>query len=208
MNTALILVYEQFGSLYNLYIHDGLFLHNSRVESGTPDYTDFVDNYLGDASLCSQTQYSAAGYPIFQTTPRPLGTTTFFSGAGDNGSPANGPELMFNLSSTDTSKQIEIEFIEDVHMKDGVIRMENAPLGSYIDVEIVDPVDGVVGAYLKKVPLLGTGRIDFNTDDQEIIQDGLKVRVTVYNSDGTGDKDAAAAFKVIGFFEMYRATTV
>lgn len=201
-------MYEQIDDGYNLFIHDGILLHHAKVIKSSSEYSEFVKSYLSRSSLTSQAKYSAAGHQIIQSTPRPEGTTTHFTGAGDNGAPGNGARVIFNMLATDPSKPIDTTFIEDVHVKDGVILMKDAPLGSYISVEVVHPVAGVVGVYLNKVPLLGTGRIDFNTDDQETISQGLTIRCTVYNSDGTGDQDPAAAFQVVGFFEMYRKTTI
>jgi hypothetical protein len=207
-NPSLSLVKEETDGFYNLFVSDALFLHHVKLSKGSANANDYETNYLAQSSLVSQTKYSAAGHPIHQSTPRPQGTTTFFCGAGDNGGIAGGQKVTFKMTASDFEKSMDLSFIEDVHVKDGVILMEGAPLGATIDIELVHPIAGVVGAYLKKIPLLGTGRIDLNSEDQEILLAGMILRCTVRNSNQNTNEDAAAAFKVAGFFEMYRATTV
>lgn len=145
------------------------------------------------------------------SSPRPFGTTTYFSGAGDdviNSIVGGGDRLLYNLTSTDISKSIEIEFLETIYIKDGYMITENAPFGSYLDIEIIHPVSGVVGCFGKKIPILGNSFIPMDSEDRGEIAQGLKIRITVFNSDGLNGQDPATAFKLVGRLEMYRSNTL
>lgn len=148
------------------------------------------------------------GTNVVSASPRPSGNTTMFTGCGDNGVIGNGNELLFSLEAGDSSQSVDLEFTEVVSVKDGIIHCIEAPFGAYVDVEVVDPTSGVVGRFCQKVFVHGSNRFMLNTEDKSDIAVGLKLRVTVYNSDGTGIKDAAKAFKVTGIVELYRPSTV
>lgn len=158
------------------------------------------------------------------SSPRPVAMKTYFTSVGDGdpsgtGATAAGPQmLIFNLSAGDSSKEIELFFNEDVLIKDGYVRYEGAPLGSSVSATghaygllatALGVPDGTkVSAFVEKSALLGTGRDEFNTDDYGVLPKGASLKITVENSDGTGDADPAAAFKLIARIEMFRLTTV
>lgn len=141
---------------------------------------------------------------------RPHGTTTYFTGAGDHpvDGIGKGDRLLFGLAVDTPSQAVEITFNEDVYVKDGYMITQGAPFGACLDVEIVHPVAGVVGAFARKVPVLANGWFPMDSDDRSLLPAGMKLRVTVYNSDGVAPQDAAAAFKLAGRIELFRATTI
>lgn len=195
---------------YYIYAKDGFLCFSCEIKKENPvsaDQTDFETNYKSIWN--TQLEYrDSKGLNRVHVSPRPNNTETYFAGAGDSGGIGNGNQLIFNLSNTDVSKSVDLTYSENVFMKDGVIRFTNAPLGSYLDLEIVHPVAGVIGSYARKLHLLGDGRIDVNSEDYAEITAGLIVRISVYNSNGTGEQDPASNFKVCGFLEMYRTNTV
>lgn len=192
---------------YKIFAQDGFLMFGWTLDKdGGADVTDFENNYKNNWN--SKLEYrDGSGLIRFHTSPRPENTTTYFSGAGDTGGIGNGSRLLFNMLATDTSKQVELTYSEKVWIKDGSIVYKDAPLGSYIDIEVVHPTSGVVGSFGKKILLLGTNIAYLNTEDSAEIATGLKLRITVHNSSG-GSEDAAAAFKVVGNIEYYRTTTI
>lgn len=151
------------------------------------------------------------GLPKVYPSPRPHGTTTYFAGAGDdvtNTIVGGGNKIIFDLADTDPSKIVELEFTEDIWIKDGYMIVENAPFGAHLDIEIVHPTEGVVGCFGKKIPVFKSGWFTLNTEDRAKISKGLKIRLTVYNSSGTSPEEAPTAFKMVGRIEMYRSTTI
>ena len=144
-------------------------------------------------------------------THRPHGTTTFYTGKGDNlitGEVGGGNLLIFNLQSTDVKKTVDLQFSEAIFIKDGYIMFESAPLGSSIDIELVHPDTTVLGRFGKCIPLLGTGSLPLHSEDRTVIPSGIILRVTVNNSSGTGSELPAADFKVAGRLEVYRSNTI
>ena len=193
---------------YRIYSEDSFFMFECYVKKdGGADCIDFEDNFK-DIWNKKLDHRDATGIITIHSSPRPDGMTTYFSGAGDSGGIGLGNRMIFNLTASDASKSVDLNYSEDVYLKDGVINYKDAPLGSCLSVEIIHPINGIVKKYATKLPLLGTGRTDINSEDSGKIDFGLKVRVTVYNSDGTGDQDVASAFKVCGLLEMYRVNAI
>jgi len=150
------------------------------------------------------TTRTADGRNKVYVTQKPHGTISYFSGAGDDvttGKVSGGEHLLFDMDSTDVEKTIDLQFIEDVWIKDGYALVENAPLGSCIDILIVHPQIGAVASFGQNIPLLGSGSITLNTDDCGKLEQGLILRVVVKN--GT----PKVPFKVAGRIELFRKTT-
>lgn len=148
--------------------------------------------------------------PKVHASPRPAGVNTYFTSCGDSGGLSGGPKLVFKMTSGDAEKSVSLVFSETVYIKDGWCACVDAPLGATISAEAYAP-DGTtkVGGFVKHAALLGNQpHIPFDTEDYGTLPQGFILRLTVKNSSGTGDEDAAAAFKVIARVEMYRATTV
>lgn len=154
---------------------------------------------MGDTSTRTE-----EGMPKVYVTHRPDGTTTKFVGARDNEVEAGCARILFNMTSTDTSKSVDMTFSSDVYLKDGMIVPKDGPLGAYLDVEIFHPVAGFVDYYCRKVPIFGSTPLPLNSEDRQHIPAGLIIRLTVYNSDGTGEQDAAADFQMAGWIELFR----
>ena len=131
---------------------------------------------------------------------------TVFSGTGDSGG-----LIALSLQANETESFVELSYSETVHIKEGRIKSENAPFGSYLDVDIRHPITGAVLAiFCKHIPLLGTdgGWLELNTENSSEIPKGLKVRLTLYNSSGLGTFDPPAAFRLVGIIEMYRLNQI
>lgn len=171
------------------------------IKDGSSDEVDFENNYKNDWNKRLQ-YHDRNGLKRVHTSPRPDSTTTYFCGSGDSGGIGNGTGMVFNITINDTEVSKTLIFSEDVNVKDGIIITKDAPLGSKISVEILDPSDNMVMTFVKKVNLLGTQVIYLNSEDSEVIYSYLKLRITVYNS------TPAAAFQVVGNIEMYRQNTV
>lgn len=141
-------------------------------------------------------------------TRRPEGTTTYFCGAGDDlTDPQNpiiggGAQMMFDMTAGDATKEADLVFSESVHIKDGYAIFENAPFGSYYDIELHHPINGKIGAFAVKCPMLGSGMYSMDSDDVAIVPAGIILKVRITNS------NPGAAFKVAGRLEMFRATTI
>lgn len=155
-------------------------------------------------------KHTDEGQQKIYVTSRPYGTITYFSSAGDdavNGI-GEGNKLLFSLTAIDTSKTVDLQFNEDVWIKDGFIMCINAPFGASIDIEVVHPTNGVIARFGKKIFIYGTYNYQLDTDDRAKILQGNILRVTVNNSSGTGGEDIPGIFKVLGRVEFFRATTV
>jgi hypothetical protein len=141
-------------------------------------------------------------------SPRPADHKTYFSSAGDDTEPGDGELLIFDVKAADPVKVIDISYLEQVLIKDGYITCKGAPLGSTVSAEMYLP-DGVtkVGAFVMRAAMLGDARMPFDTEDYGVMPAGIKLRMTVTNSDGTGEQEPAADFQVVARVEMYRLTT-
>ena len=78
--------------------------------------------------------------------------------------------------------------------------------GAMVDIDIYHPhpAIGYLLSFGKQVPVYGDFPITLNTEDRAKLDQGLIVRVTVYNATGAPGEDAAAAFQVLGRLELYR----
>jgi hypothetical protein len=62
-------------------------------------------------------------------------------------------------------------------------------------------VAGEVGAFARKIPLLGNSTSSLDTDDIALFPQGMILRIVVYNG------LAPAAFQVAGRVELFRTIT-
>lgn len=186
---------------------DGFLLFSCLLEKNTDDFNDFETNYKNNWN--SRLDFrDANGLSRVIPSARPDGTITYFTGAGDNGGLGDGNRILFNIFSSDASKSVDLNFNEDIYIKDGIIQFKDAPFGSYLEVDIVHPQAGVIAKYCTKLWMVGTGQLQLNSEDKAKIPIGLAVRITVYNSDGQDGCDLPANFKVSGIIEMYRANII
>jgi hypothetical protein len=187
---------------YYICAKDDFFQFNCELEQDEgSDVVDFEVNYKDSWNRALE-YHDRNGLKRFHTSPRPNGTITYFAGGGDNGGVGNGADMVFDITSGDTEVSKILSFSEDVNVKDGIVITKNAPLGSKISVEILDPSDNVVMTFVKKVNLLGSQTIYLNSEDSELLYSYLKLKVTVYNGITPVD------FQVVGNIEMYRTNTV
>ncbi len=197
---------------YYIYASDGFLMISCEItqsETQSADQLDFEANYKENWNRRLEHR-DKNGLTRVYTSPRIENTTTYFTGSGDNGGVGSGSRVIFKLTSDDLSKSKTLIFNEPVNIKDGIITTENAPFGSSIDVDILDPEDNVVLRFAKTINLLGDGIVYLNSEDSEQIFTGLKVKITVKNSDPNRDpdEDSPTDFKVVGNIEMYRKNTI
>ena len=107
--------------------------------------------------------------------------------------------IKFNMTQNDSSKSVELYFNKDIRLQGGVLLYQDAPIGSYYDAELVEPVGNtVVATFVKHMPMLGTEKSEIDTEGaSSFLNAGLKIRVTVYNGDTPSD------FKCIGYMKLY-----
>lgn len=177
------------------------------------------------------------GIPRVHASPRPLDHLTYYTSAGDDldepdpyKAKGGGERLLFNLTSSDRKKSVDLVFDETTQVKDGFMICTGAPFGASLDIEVVIPaghpaghpsVEIVVAKFGNKIPLLQNGWFPMDTDDGGRVYQGWILRVTVWNSMGNEylsegvlnpnyDKrqDTPASFKVAGRIEMFRLKTV
>lgn len=191
---------------YIVLIEDGAFQASCEILKDTADATDYETNYKAEGEVAN-TDHDDEGRVIVHSTPRPNNTTTFFAGAGDDQAVADGPRMLFSMLNSDTEKYIDMTFNETVYIKDGHFVSQDAPFGAYLSATIRHPLAGEVAAFARNIPILGSWPIDLNSDDRGKLDQGLILRITVGNSNGTNPQDPAASFKVAGRLEFYRATT-
>ena len=177
------------------------------------DQYDFETNYKNNPNF--EINKKLYGRTMVQSTPRPEGTTTYYTGRGDVGeSVGAGPLFTITIPVSSSEEQLDFEFMEDVWAKDGWFGYENAPWGSTVSAVgfITHPVYGDIEVYgfLNDIPSYGTNYqgIYINSEDRGLIPEdysGLKVKFRVKVKNSTA---IPCDFKVWGFFEMYRTTTV
>jgi hypothetical protein len=200
--------FYSFGDVYFIYGKDGFLLFTISLDKDDgSDVIDFETNYqnLWNKQLDYRDE---AGVLKTHISPRKMGQFTYFTGSGDGTQVGDGAQILFKMLASDPSKSKDISFNEDVSIKSGEIFYTDAPLGAYLNVEVVHPVDGVIGRQLNKVPLLGSGRIDVLSEDSNTIPQGLSIKISVHNADGMGESDPASDFKVCGFIELYRTNII
>jgi len=179
------------------------------------DTKDFYDNYKTfiDSSPPHIEDRSDDGLIITYPSPKPRNTITVFTGAGDDTSTTdlsgigNGQRVCFSMPASGESLSIDLEFQEDIYIKDGLILSKNAPFGACVDMDIHHPVAGKVVNFLNKVPIYGDFPIHLDSEDRALISKGLKIRITLYNSNPNiyPSHDPPSAFKACGRFEIYRS---
>ncbi len=138
------------------------------------------------------------GIPIVKTSIKPFGTTTVFTGAGDDITTGDGARLLFDIADTDISKLVTLGFNTDIHIKDSIIIRESAPFGAYLDAYVSDANDNIVAKILNKVSIFGNGILKISSEDVMLIPSGYKLNVQIFNS------SSKVAFKVAGIIQIYR----
>lgn len=144
-------------------------------------------------------------------TSQPYGTTTVFTGAGDNiltGVKWAGPKLLFSLLPTDASKSIYLEFSSPVYIKDGYMIVEGAPLGAELSCYVCLPDNTRIGVFVARCPLLGTGWFPLDAEAHSLLPTGLKLEIEVKNSTGINGEEPPAAFRFAGRIELFRVDTL
>lgn len=189
------------------------------------------------ASGGGRTFVNLDGIPRVHASPRPLDMTTYFTAAGDDihskdpfKVKGHGDVLLFHLTSSDKSKSVDLQFDEEVQVKDGFMICVGAPFGASMNVDVLIPkghptghplIDLHVARLANRVPLLETGWFPMDVADGGRVYQGWIVRVTVNNAmgnrtfdDGSENpefdirQDPPATFKVSGRLEMFRKKTV
>ena len=171
------------------------------------DYGEFVGTYLANANRQLEVR-NFDGTIKNYSTPRPSGTTAVFIGVGDDTGYGDGSQILFKMLSTDTEKSIDLDFSCDLYFTSGGFAVEGAPFGATLSVDIVHPTTGVMVSPVVRYPVFGDRDVHFQCNDAALLNQGLTLRVTVKNALGTGDHDAPAAFKLAGWFKMFRPSNL
>ena len=170
------------------------------------DPANYVDEKIEVKSVFQKVE-SDENIPFVYPSSRPMNHYTYFASEGDSGAPGTyggGPRAEFKMLSTDVSKSVEVTFNELVYLKDGLIMAPNAPFGACVDVEVLLPNDYFILYFCKAVPLYGNFPVELNTEDRATLPQGWKLKMTIYNSTGTGDHEPPADFNVSARFELFR----
>lgn len=197
------------GNTYSVYAVDGFLLFNISLIKGTSDCDEFEADYKDIWNRPQVMRSNETGLERLYGSPRPEGTSTYFCGQGDDVgvSPAvvgGGQEIFVDMTTSDTTKTIYLDFAEDIYPKDGLVFFKDAPMGAKVDVFINHPLAGNVGFFVKNLRIYGDCNIGIglNSEDVGLMPQGVQLAVKVYNG------DTASNFKVWGLFEIYRATIV
>lgn len=87
----------------------------------------------------TSTQLTRDGKTIITASDRPKDTFRHFTGKGDDIAGqivGAGNDLEFSVGPA-SSQVVDVQFLQDVFVKDGTILYENAELGSYLTVEVI-----------------------------------------------------------------------
>lgn len=199
---------DGFNDIYKIYAMDGFLCFEWYIEkNGDPICIDFETNFK-DSWNRKLDYRDSTGFKRVHTSPRPDGNTTYFTGSGDGANFGEGSRLIFSLSSSDNNKYIDIFYNETITLKDAITICKNAPIGSYFSIQVLDQNNTVLNNYINKSPLLGDNVIYFNSEDIYIIEQGNKLRCTVYNASGIGDEAQPVDFNACISLEMYRTSTI
>jgi len=134
-------------------------------------------------------------YPITQ----PHDTAVHNSGMGHSRKKA-----IISLIAIDVKQSVTFNYDDTIQLHKASIAPIGAPLGSYINIRSLDN-DGSIKEHLCNGLLLYGDKLIIIESQRLIKITSLeKLRVTVYNSDGTGVEDSAAAFRVLINFTMFR----
>lgn len=151
------------------------------------------------------------GIPYVYSTSKPLDYMTYFTSSGDDmnnpdlqAGRAGGSKIFFNMKSSESEKSVNVQFNQDLYLKDGIIHISKAPFGALLDIDVIHPYYGFIDTFGRAIPLMGDGWIPLNTEDKASVPKGLIVRLTVYNSSGVDGMDPPADFKLAGRLELYR----
>jgi len=228
------LQYEDRGNKYYLFAIDGSITYECflrKTAPATTDQADFEDNYK-DTSNSSTHPVTPEGKPEIMSSSRPKGTTVAFTSAGDISSKiGGGVEARWDFSNTDYDvtaptgfkrKQFDLQFIDNVWLKEGAVYFFNAPQGCYVDFQVVCPEgeyyykndgtstlateDTVVHLYVNKHFIQGDAPMgdELNTEAATLdpLPTNYKMRVQVTTPDTDSTSNGCVEI------EMYRERTV
>ncbi len=133
---------------------ENLLSGNLSVNDGAVTYTGgkAVDLIKG-----TQDQLTRDGKKIITTSDRPQDHFRHFTGRGDDmvgGIRGEGPELTWVVNPEEDPEHVDVQFLDDVYLKDGHIKYVDAALGSWLTVETYAPA-GV------PFPVPGNGNFDY-----------------------------------------------
>jgi len=235
LDTGLDFIEHINGSEYDLYTEDGYILYHCLIQN-SEDKTDYETNYQSNKSIIL-TKLDEEGRPFIRAESRPLNCTTWFTSRGDTlgetPSIGTGDRLEWDASISEDwttdgcpsgfkKKEIMIQFVDSIWIKDGTLYYMDVKKGSYIDMEVICPNGGyymylgelqqnltgddlIVDHYINKMPIQSDvpmgDELNTETCSQEL-PNYLKYRftITVPTSDTTSYG--------YGLFEIYRQRTV
>ena len=114
--------------------------------SGNLSVNDGAVTYTGGKAVAlikgTQDQLTRDGKRIFTASDRPQDHYRHFTGVGDDmvgGVRGAGAQLIWSVNPPEDPEHIDVQFLDDVYLKDGHIKYVNAPMGSYFHVETFVP---------------------------------------------------------------------
>lgn len=136
-------------------------------------------------------------------SPKPVGTLTTFASKADSPTErGEGAELIFSLDPTDSVVTKNFAFLDNVCLYKGTIFARDAPLGAWVRMSIIDADDVEIAVIIDHAFIYGA--VTFHSDDAISIPVGNKIQISVYNSSGLDEQDAPKAFKLCGFFKLFK----
>lgn len=196
-----------------------LMLGTIRLNDGTYDYEG---NKAIDLMKDNVDQLTRDGKRIITSSDRPKDHYRHFTSCGDdmvNRVRCTGDQLMFQVPPGETVTK-EAQFIDDLYLKDGFIRYENAALGSHITVDIVAPAgvpypaifkngncDIVNGVLVMNASNTGSYNIDPNAEATFMC---FAKQVLIFGTDNYQTSAPEPSFlptPIIQRFKIYNAST-
>jgi len=174
-------------------------------------YYDFAEGIKLITQVHSISKTDNEGKTVVVATPKPEGTSVYFASHGDSAEHVGDDEtscLLFNLTDTDSSVSKEVSFLEDVYLKNGYFYLDTDIIGITITADIIHPLAGKQASFIKKAHLFPKINNLFHSDDLGLIPKGMKIKITINNSEGDSGKDPAGTFRVLGVFKVYRKHSI
>jgi len=230
----LVLQFIESAVKYVIWAQEGHDEYEVEIYKSTPanaDQIDFETNYKTIINT-SISPISDDGKTMVRAESRPIGTTTWFTGAGDiAGKIGGGKEIEWDFSNNADiynnppagykQKRIEFNFIDEIYIKEGTTYFHNAIKGSYINFQVVCPIgqyyydnthtlklaaeDIVISRYVNKQRFQGTCAMgdELNTEVcSGKVPPNYKFRIDIFVPDTDNSSNGYVSL------ELYRARTV
>ena len=132
--------------------------------------------------------------------------SVYYTGTGDDVGIGRGSKLIFNMTGKDPKKYLIVNYNDSVLIKGITLITLTAPIGSCVDIQILNESDKSMGFILKQVPVLGSNISYLKIEDPTLISRTNKIKMTVYNASGNNGEEEISSFKLVTIFEIYRSS--